>query len=227
VPVSKKPIRLPRIERDEEQTVHEDENAHLWAISYADFLMAILSFFILFYSADDPKRKALIMNLSQDFSSRGAPGSDGAQSSPANHTEGAGRIPAGFAQSLSSLDISSEKQNDTLILNFSDNFFPPGRYEISKDKVAEVNTVLSKIKPFENQVNLYFEGHADDQAFKPNQRTLLKDNFILSSLRASSALFLAKQLGFSEKNLFIQAASSNLRNSRSLSIRIEPREAKL
>jgi hypothetical protein len=46
-------------------------------------------------------------------------------------------------------------------------------------------------------------------------------------LRASSALFLAKQLGFSEKNLFIQAASSNLRNSRSLSIRIEPREAKL
>ena len=61
---------LARVERDDEVTFHEDENAHLWAVSYSDFLMALLAFFILFFSMDDTKKDQLILNLAQEFSTK-------------------------------------------------------------------------------------------------------------------------------------------------------------
>ncbi|MNY45037.1 hypothetical protein D3C86_1801120 [compost metagenome] len=89
--------------------------------------------------------------------------------------------------------------------------------------MALVEKFLNIIKPYEKNVNLFFEGHADASPLKIHRNNIIVDNFVLSSLRASSALGFAREMGFSEKIMFIQAASSNLRNSRSLSIRIEPR----
>jgi flagellar motor protein MotB len=213
--VSKK-IRLPRIERDEEIKIHEDENATLWAVSYADFLMAVLSFFILFYSSDTSKRKAFIMNLSKEFSNT-------------NHFDGAKadkeqRMPANMFAGIKNKDISVEAQDEVLILNFSDNFFGSGNFSLTKEKEKEIADMLEKLKPYENQSNIFFEGHADDRPVRTRKGNLVSDNFVLSSLRASSALKVAKKIGFSDQHLFLRADSSNIRNSRSLSIRIEPKE---
>ena len=55
--------RLPRIDRHQGIHVAEDENQHLWAVSYSDFLMALLAFFILFFSMDDTKKDQLILKI--------------------------------------------------------------------------------------------------------------------------------------------------------------------
>ena len=213
----KKP-RLPRIERDETMIAHEDENAHLWAVSYSDFLMALLSFFILFYSVDSSKRKMFIINLAKQFK-------EGSSNYGAH--EGGGkideRLPANFLESLKDLNVSVDKEKEILVVNFADDFFSPGKYEIRNDKQKTIQDLLARLKPFSKNVNLYFEGHADNSPLAIHKSDILVDNFVLSSLRASTALLIAKKAGFSEKTLFIQADSSNIRNSRSLSIRIEPK----
>jgi len=119
--------------------------------------------------------------------------------------------------------VSVDKKKESLIVNFPNDFYKPGRHPINLEKEVLIKDFLKLVKPYHTQVNLYFEGHADDTPLKLHKNSIIVDNFVLSSLRASTALGVAREAGFSEKNMFIQAASSNLRNSRSLSIRIEPR----
>ncbi len=217
--------RLPRVERDEVVELQEDENSHLWAVSYSDFLMALLSFFILFFSIETPKRDQIIYNLAEQFSGQnqgaggfGASGSDKGEEGK-NH-----RLPANFAESLKSYNVNVDKDHEALIINFPDDLFKAGRHTMLSEKTDLITNCLKMLKPYEGKITLYFEGHTDDKPLRVHKNDIVTDNFVLSSLRASSALGLAKKMGFSEKYMFTQANSSNLRNSRSLSIRIEPRK---
>lgn len=215
--------RLPRIERDEVVHLGEDENQHLWAVSYSDFLMVLLSFFILFFSAEEPQKQKLILELATHFtnpqSGLGSGSGDGSGKGPAGNQ----RMPAALFESLKSLNVAVDKEKETLIINFPNDLYGPGQHKIDKNKVALIESFLKVMKPYQRNVNLYFEGHADNAPLKIHRNDIVVDNFVLSSLRASSALGYAREMGFSDKSMFIQAASSNLRNSRSLSIRIEPR----
>lgn len=209
--------RLIRIDRDDEIVVAEDESSHLWAISYADFLMALLSFFILFFSLDGPERESTFIKVISQITK----GTSLNSSNPAQDTKG--RLPASVVASLQKLDIRIQKDKDTFIVDFPTDFYLPGRHHIQDGKEELIVNFLNLVKPHMDELSLYFEGHTDDTPLQKHKNDIIVDNFVLSSLRASSALRIAKSLGFSEKFLFIQAASSNLRNSRSLSIRIEPR----
>lgn len=215
---SNKP-RLPRIERDEVVEVHEDENAHLWAVSYSDFLMALLSFFILFFSFDGQQKQKIILNLAQEFSSGSGAGfnKDGIGSESA-------RLPASIVDSLNHLNVKVDKEKESLIILFPDDIFSPGRHRLKNTKTKLVDDFFKTVKNYKGQVNLYFEGHTDDRPLVIHKSDVVVDNFVLSSLRASTVLQRAKHEGFPEKHLFIQADSSNTRNTRSLSIRIEPRK---
>ncbi len=218
--------RLPRIERDEVVAVGEDENQHLWAVSYSDFLMVLLSFFILFFSAEAPQKQKLILELASHFTSPPAGAGSGSGQSTGNdsdNSESKRRMPSGVFARLKGLNVTVDKEKESLIINFPNDLYGPGKHRIEHDKAAMIENFLNVMKPYQGQVNLYFEGHADTTPLKIHRNEIVVDNFVLSSLRASSALGLARGMGFSEKNMFIQANSSNLRNSRSLSIRIEPR----
>lgn len=226
-PIPSEHKRYPRIERDDVIEVHEDENSHLWAVSYSDFLMALLSFFILFFSMDQNKRQNIIMTLTQEFAQKngsseiknvagfaGLSGHGDAQTAPQ-------RAPNSFYEALKEMDVKTELDKESLVINFPNDLFGPGQYNFSKVQAEQLTKVLAVLKNHNGQMNLYFEGHTDDSPLKIHKNEILVDNYVLSSLRASSALRLAQNMGFTEKNLFIQAASSNTRNSRSLSLRIE------
>ena len=222
--------RLPRVERHETILVHEDENKHLWAVSYSDFLMALLSFFILFFSMESKEdRSELIMHLANQFSSdkvvAGSASSSG--ESAGNTAEGHRRLPATLLSSLSEMDYEVDKEKKSLIVHFPDDIFQPGQYRISDQNKKTMNRFLDILKPHQGKVRLYFEGHADTAPLVRHRSSVVTDNFVLSSLRANAALSLARGNGFSEENLFVQAASSNRRNSRSFSVRIEPRQESL
>lgn len=215
--------RLPRIDREDQPRVVEDDNANLWAVSYSDFLMTVLSFFILFYSVEDTKKKTFILNLAKEFSTSRQLSEQNGISNDGKPQDSIARMPTSIAESLRNLNVKIDHDNEVLIVNFVDNMFTPGGYKIAKANEAEIKDLLTRIKLYDGKVNLYFEGHADSNPFIIHRNSILTDNFVLSSLRAGSALAMAREIGFSEKNLFIQADSSNIRDSRSLSIRIEPK----
>ena len=235
--------KYARVEREEETVVHEDENAHLWAVSYSDFLMALLSFFILFFSMDKDKKESVLMNLTDSFTSAGAVASNGTGTGTGNGLSkgvaggsiremkekeeeqiNARRIPASVFKDMSNLEVSVDKDKQNIIINFPNDIYEPGKHTFQIQGSKTLTTFLTLIKPYDKKVKIYFEGHADNTPLKVHKNSIVTDNFVLSSLRATSALNIARDLGFTEKKLFIQAASSNTRNSRSLSIRIEPLE---
>ncbi len=246
---------LPRIDREETIEVHEDENAHLWAVSYADFLMALLSFFILFYSVDEQKRDSLILNISQQLAeSTGAtaagagagagkgPGSGaglgaGQGSGTAGSAEFASvdpeeiakarHVPRTLLQALESMDVKIDQEQEFLVVNFPDNMFSKGKYSIQKRNMALLAKFFEVAKPYNGSFNFYFEGHTDNSPLRRHKTRVLSDNYVLSSMRGFAALKEAKKAGFEPKYLFVQANSSNTRNSRSLSIRLERRKETL
>lgn len=222
--------RYPRVEREVPVDVHEDENAHLWAISYSDFLMALLSFFILFFSMDDKKQSQLILTLADDFSQMGGAKEDGAGKGTSGalaskDVETQKALPQGLDEVLKDLNVQMNKEEETLRIDFPADFFANGKYQINGSQNELMKKVLAKIKPYQNGIKLYFEGHTDSKPSQTKVNDIVIDNFLLSSLRASNALFKAREMGFDEKHMYIQAVSSNLRNTRSLSLRIVPLHA--
>lgn len=62
---------LPRVTRSHAQEVPHEESA--WAISYADLLLVLLAFFVIFSSFDETEDKdAALLKLAQNLSSSGA-----------------------------------------------------------------------------------------------------------------------------------------------------------
>lgn len=215
--------RLPRVERDELLHLGEDENQHLWAVSYSDFLMVLLCFFILFFSAEPPQKKKLLLEIATQFSNPNSGLGSGSGEGTGKGPAGTQRMPASLLESLKNLNVIVDTEKETLVINFPNDLYGPGQHKIDQNRISLIQNFLAIVKPYEKNVNLVFEGHADAAPLKVHRNSIIVDNFVLSSLRASSALGFARDMGFSEKIMFIQAASSNLRNSRSLSIRIEPR----
>lgn len=206
------PLRMARVDRDEVVEVHEDENSHLWAVAYSDLLMVLLSFFILFYSTEAPQRENLLLNLVRGIATEAQIVK---QEPPGLNT----RL---LYSDLKQLNINLVEEKENLTLNFSNELFKPGQFEINKAQEIEITKALDLILKYKDQVNIYFEGHADSKPILHRKHKIIQDNFVLSSLRATHALQLAKKRGFNEKQLFAQASSSNTRNMRSLSLRIEP-----
>lgn len=206
--------RYPRIDRDVSIDVHEDENANLWAISYADFLMALLSFFILFFSLDNSGQDKIIQLLNKEFS-ESKQNNYSRQQSLAETTN-----TSDLFKALNNLPIKVQKTSSKLSIDFPDNIFPVGKHVTDAKNNEFIKTVLQKLLPYKEKINIYFEGHADTTPSHRKIQSIVVDNFVLSSLRAATALSAAKDLGYDEKTLFIQAASSHQRNSRSLSLHI-------
>ncbi|MFM6928381.1 MAG: flagellar motor protein MotB [Bdellovibrio sp.] len=216
MPPNSKP-RQPRVDRDVVLKVQEDENQHLWALSYADFLMALLAFFILFFSIDEPKRDNFMRTIAVQFASNGLSG----DRNPAAMEAG---FDKDFMDHVQKLNVTAVVKGHDLLIEFPLNFFSAGKYTLNSTQRATMNQLLSVLKPYSGKLNIYFEGHTDNQPVVRSRTAYMKDNFNLSTLRASSALEYAKKSGFEEKHLFIAGMSSNVRNSRTLSLRLEARE---
>ena len=89
----KKP-RLPRVERNEGGEIDTEENL-LWAVSYSDLLMVLMSFFVIYFAANKDKKDAIFQEVNvalneniegSDVIGRGS----GASSEEGGDKEGAG-----------------------------------------------------------------------------------------------------------------------------------------
>lgn len=224
----KSTIRIERPSENLEMGSGDDAN---WAISYSDLLMVLMSFFVIFFQFNHTKTAGLIQQIAMDMGAKplakdgdknalpgGVPGAKG--------TGGTGglSLTETLAQGLATADlqVKVERSKDSLVVNLPDDIFAPRAFALDDPTKTLLAKLFEKVRPFQDQVDLYFIGHTDP---KPLSRSnaYLRDNFTLSTLRATAALQAALEAGFPKEHLFAQGGAENTRSSRTLSVKVRLR----
>jgi flagellar motor protein MotB len=220
-----------------------EEEGHSWAVSYADFLMTLLSFFIIFFSISNKEEnlelKALLAKMKQDQKEEiklkveeetkktiFMTNKDAQDGLPRTKKYGDLRSDQ-FENSLTRLGITIEYMEDEgfFILKLPNNMYAPGEISLNPKGKELMKKFFHTIKPFETGVDVTIVGHTDEaQVSQRNPASLIQSNFDISVLRASKALqFAVNDLQFSVDRLSAKGSADLKRSSRSLSIVIEPK----
>lgn len=221
-----RPKKKLRVERDAApEGVHDD--GHSWAVSYADFLMVLLSFFIIFFSVDEKKKDTIIERIAKATGEKVA--GEGSAKIDANvvNQEPQPHLPKGIkevAESVGGVFVDGTAKGNKLYIYLDDNSYQPGQVELPSEKLAKLTEVLEKLRPFMPDINLTFEGHTDDKVFRKAKSKYLADNFDLSSLRATKAIQHAVRLGYDPMQLWARGVAEYQRGSRTLSVVVAAKE---
>ena len=205
-----------------------------WAVSYSDMLMVLMSFFIIFFSYDESKRETGLSQISTDLSGRlakaGSPESLATEEADSESDDTGDEGSEGINPQLSSMDLALKQNavtskfaihNDALTIQLSDGLYEARAFDLNDKARTELKKILDVLKPYNKKLRIVFIGHADSATFTRGNK-YLGNNFDLSALRASRAMALGVQLGFDISFMAIEAEGSNLRNSRTLSLKIIP-----
>lgn len=212
-------VRHVRIEHKRVELSTDDSQS--WAVSYSDMLMVLMSFFVLFFSYDEKKRDSMISDIALDMKGKISQVADAPTS---GHQDFSSPMITNVKASILSLPINAKlsEREESLTIQLSGGLYAPKQFDLTDNAKSEVTKILETLKPYNAKVRIVFIGHTDSSVFTNSKNKYLENNFDLSSLRASRAMSLAVETGFDPAFLAIEAAASNLRNSRTLSIKIEP-----
>ena len=230
--------------RSDAEVSSEDTGDFLWAISYSDLLMVLMSFFVIYFSVNDEKRGTVLQNIAISMKKRtvGAAVNTGSNS-VASKTGALGEnlnsseVPAPHSPMLSTnivahiklnlpkgLKISHEADDVTgLVVDFPDDLFESGQFRLGHSIHNELEEVFSVLKPYAKEVHLVFVGHTDEKPISHLNRKFVQSNLALSNLRASHAADWAVSSGFDPKFVSTEGFAEYARGSRSLSLKIKTR----
>lgn len=217
----KKPTRYHRVERDAKFHL-EDDTGHLWAVSYADFLMVLLSFFILFFSINKKDKDTIIQIISQ-VRERGLGAGDGAGGltsqgrAPDSQAADIQTVAAVALKTIPNLKIAVNDKQKTVTFQLNEDIFPLGDVRLSPEGRGELSALLEVLRPFVQDVDVVFVGHTDSKPVR-HKRNGVENNFDLSALRAAQAVRLALDMGLPKDSLFTHGSADNTRSTKSLSV---------
>lgn len=211
--------RLPRIERNEE--VHfEDDTTHLWAVSYADFLMVLLSFFVIFFSTSEEQKESIIRRIVASTDSKGTSKDSGSGTGTSEFKENGKDAKSGITlkEIISSNNGKIETVGDQLIFTFPDNLFERGQLTLAGTSLTLFQSVVRSLLVYKDQVELTIIGHTDSTPVRSDRGPFLDNNFAFSATRASEALKIAANEGFPVDSLSAKGSADQKRSTRSLSL---------
>lgn len=124
-------------------------------------------------------------------------------------------------KSFSGLDVALEKtpEGDALIVNLPDQIYGKREFVPSPDVEQRLGDIVKILSPYRDQISIIFVGHADSSNLKRRNK-FLNSNVDLSALRAARAMEFAIEAGFNPKQMSIESAGANTRNTRSLSLKV-------
>lgn len=242
------PPEQPRKKTDIKEFM-EDSNQHLWSVSYADLLMVILAFFVVFdikptASGDgkkDDRQSALSMIVSRlsfaDAATDGVPmGGDisphGGAKTTATEDGGVasrgGGDPAGAILAMlvgtlpTTLRVEVLGDASSVNIHFPDEVYASGHFTVENADLAQsLKAVCAAVQPYMDEVRVTFVGHSDSQPLSESLRRRVGSNMLLSSMRAVKAAEFAIALGLKPDRVVTQGDDAYARGQRSLSIKIE------
>jgi flagellar motor protein MotB len=185
-----------------------------WAVSYADFLMVLLSFFIIFFSAD---QKSPLHRIVLDFAGAGKAAQIlGSGNATANGE--AGSIFADLSSSVGKGKIRAVETADEIVLDLPENIYPKGSFAAPK---AELEEVIQKLEKHSGEVRVIVIGHSDQTSFSKRKAVIDGNNLTLSSVRAAYAsIYLQTRLP--KVPISTRTTFRDERNTRSLTLVIQP-----
>ncbi len=224
-----KPRPQHRIDRPKPLEIHDD-STHLWAVSYSDLLMVLLSFFILFFSMGEKKQDILHKLIPVADVGNGELNS-GARS-PSNSTDDTTAASSSLMNTrtianvakAAGLEASAMGDSSSVLIVFPKDIYPRGKLDLANAEKAKLKDLLNSLSPNLDKLKFEFIGHSDAIPIGRTQ-ALLQDNFELSSLRATRAIRYA--LSVSElhpEQVTAKGSGSQKLSSRTLSIAISLRE---
>lgn len=237
-------IRHARLDRKKigSSTTFNSEDQHSWAVSYSDLLMVLMSFFIIFFSFDQTKRDGALSEISVQLKNGSKFNTAASPATNYSKETGIAINTAGNSFNVTPVDaimnsvsgsnmdrirgVHFEKTDEMnrIVVHLSDDLYQPRAVDLSDKAKTELNLVLELLKPYANDLDLYFVGHTDPSPLT-RKSVYLTNNFALASIRAVRAIDFAEQQGFAMDHLFTQGPGSNWRHTRSLSIIVQNRVA--
>lgn len=229
--------RLGRLEvvrrghESQNRTPHYDE--HSWAVSYADFLMVLLSFFVIFFGQSDGVDN-IILKITQEISKDGGSKS-GSSHQASQATESSGKHAGSFSgagplerevltkqlqQEFTGFQISESEKENALSILLPENIYQKGQFKLSEESKKQFEDLAKRLLPFKESIFITVTGHTDDVSVTPSSLKKFDDNTELSSLRAYYATKNLIEMGFSEDQVRIKTLLKEHRNSRTLSIHV-------
>lgn len=233
-------IPYERIEHDLVETSH---SAPTWAVSYADLLMVLMSFFVIFYETkmetkDTNGLYKLAVNLGLKQSGTesavggvgtgagtgtGTGNTQGESAGVVGDKDGVSRLPQSVVNLTELFSHRSDIKGDEITIYFQDELFGKGEYKLSDGAKADLKVLAETLTPEIEKLQLTVIGHADSKAVR-YRNEFMKDNFDLSAQRAMSVLRDLMTHGLPAKSLFAQGIADNSIAKRTMTIRIQLKE---
>jgi flagellar motor protein MotB len=230
----KKSYRLPRIQRAPRGELVETGENMMWAVSYSDLLMVLLSFFVLFFSYGEKEKetKDSITKMVRRFETVTAP-VDGTATTVAKAPATA---PAPKAEPvtekltlsqqllkvLPSDRIQSNLDGDSIILRFGLNAYAPGQVRPPTAIQPQLNQLANILKPYLDEVDIVVVGHADTQKVR-RYRKRFSDNLEVSLARSVRAVRYLENLGIPLTKMRSLGTGDQEIASRTISIILKPK----
>lgn len=225
IPISKKKPSLGRMDslrRSDFLSQHKEEE-QTWAVSYADFLMVLLSFFVIFFSQDQNKNE-IIFKITEEMggksSSTEAPTLNSGSRTLGSLVNGFETLNAELKNEFTDYQFFTDPISQSLFIELPDNIFEPGKFILQDSKKDLYEKLLNKLSKYKNEIVVTLIGHSDQSQVRKDRGRKYEDNIELSSLRASNAARKALQAGFSENQIRIKTLMSETRNTRSLTLNL-------
>lgn len=198
-------------------------DGHSWAVSYADLLMVLLSFFVIFFSLSEENPDTAHEQL------RVIAGAMGGKPLASSKNQASGAQPQGMAEITEALKIEGVKvsfKEGALLIDLENGVFPSGHWQADAPLQSMIEKVVKQIAPHKDKIMITIIGHADQKVMR-RRNEYLTDNFDLSSLRALNVLKFVISKGIPATHASARAASSNDRDARSVTfeVRIKSKSA--
>jgi flagellar motor protein MotB len=205
-----------------------------WAVSYADFLMVLLSFFIVFFSFDEKSALHNIvvsLNNNAPTAAAGAGAGNGSGSGAGGgllnaektdtvekfDTEVLSKVAGVFKLNKTETSVTKER----VVVDLPADVYRLGSYTVPR---AQLDSVLKALIPYQGEISITVMGYSDSNAFPDGaKKRVVKDNLTLSSMRAAYASNYIQQI-LPQTQVLIQASEEGKRQTRSLSLVIEARK---
>lgn len=123
----------------------------------------------------------------------------------------------------STVKITVEVLPKSVVIKFSDEMYGPRKWTLSEKSKKALDLVVDIIATKKDDLIVDVVGHTDNKPVTAVKGDIVTNNFILSSLRASSALDFFMEKGFSKSNLRATGVADANEGSKTLSLQISAR----
>ena len=123
----------------------------------------------------------------------------------------------------STVKVTVEVLPKSVVIKFSDEMYGPRKWKLSEKSKKALDVVVEIIATKKADLIVDVVGHTDNKPVTAVKGDIVTNNFILSSLRASSAVDFFMEKGFSKSNLRATGVADANEGSKTLSLQISAR----